>query len=161
MKTSWESELANLLTDLLAVQDQSLDILSRKRDLLGAADTEGLAAIGREEEKLVGDLQECLRRRQELLSRASQDGLPSTSIKALTQALPKTQRGPLAEQVQLARSRARLLKHHSLTNWVVVQRTLIHLSQMLEIIATGGRLQPTYGRGEPVHASGALVDREV
>jgi len=51
-----------------------------------------------------------------------------------------------------------LLQHHSLVNWVVIQRTLLHLSQMLEIIATGGRLQPTYGKGESSTASGTLMD---
>jgi len=159
METSWESELAKLLNDLLAAQDELLEILTRKRELLVANDTEGLMAIGPQEEKLIGALQECMKRREELLARAGQEGLPTASIRALAQALPRTQRGQLQERVQLAGSRARLLKHHSLTNWVVIQRTLIHLSQMLEIIATGGRLQPTYGEGEPVHASGGLVDR--
>ena len=159
METSWESELAKLLNDLLAVQDELLGILTRKREMLLASDTDGLAAIGAEEERLIGSLQECMKRREELLARASQEGLPSASIRALTRSLPQAPRDQLHRQAQLARSRARLLKHHSLTNWVVVQRTLIYLSQMLEIIATGGRLQPTYGEGEPVHTSGALVDR--
>jgi len=159
MEASWESELAKLLTKLLAIQDELLGILTRKGQLLAAADTEGLSAIGPEEERLVDSLQQCLDHRQELLARAGQQGLPSASIRALTQALPRAQRTQLHNQVELADSRARLLKHRSLTNWVVIQRTLIHLSQMLEIIATGGRLQPTYGEGEPVNASGALVDR--
>jgi hypothetical protein len=159
METSWESELASLLNDLLAVQDELLETLTKKRQLLVATDTDGLAAVGRQEEKLIGSLQECLKRREELLARARQEGLPSASIRAIGRALPQAQRGELDERVRLAGSRARLLKHHSLTNWVLVQRTLIHLSQMLEIIATGGRLQPTYGEGEPAGASGALVDR--
>ena len=48
----------------------------------------------------------------------------------------------------------RLLQHHSLTNWVLVQRTLIHLSQVLEIIATGGRLKPTYGKDDSADSGG-------
>lgn len=159
METSWESELAALLTDLLAAQDELLGILTRKRELLATADTEGLAAIGSQEEKLIGSLQGCLKRREQLLARAGQEGLPCASIRALTGALPRAQRDQLTPQVELASSRARLLQHDSLTNWVVIQRTLIHLSQMLEIIATGGRLQPTYGEREPVSASGALMDR--
>lgn len=159
MESSWESELATLLTDLLAVQDELLGTLSRKRQLLVDADTDGLSAIGRQEEQLIGSLQECLERREVLLARAAREGLPSASIRALSRALPRTQRGQLDEHVRLAGSRARLLKHHSFTNWVLTQRTLIHLSQMLEIIATGGRLQPTYGEGQPAGASGALVDR--
>ena len=53
-----------------------------------------------------------------------------------------------------------LLQHHSLANWVLAQRSLLHISQLLEIIATGGRLRPTYGKSEPVLARGALVDQE-
>jgi len=159
METSWESDLATLLTDLLAVQDELLGTLTRKRQFLVDADTDGLTAIGRQEERLIGSLQECLRRREELLARAAQEGLPSASIRALSRGLPRAGRGELGERVELAASRARLLKHHSFTNWVLAQRTLIHLSQMLEIIATGGRLQPTYGERESAGVSGALVDR--
>jgi hypothetical protein len=54
----------------------------------------------------------------------------------------------------------RLLQHHSLTNWVVTQRTLIHLSQMIEIVATGGRMSSTYGRPESVATSGGFVDHQ-
>lgn len=159
METSWESELATLLTDLLAIQDELLGILTKKRELLVAADLDGLAAVGPQEERLIESLHECLRRREQLLCRAGREGLPSASIRALTHALPQTERRKMGKRVELARSRAGLLKHHNLTNWVVIQRTLIHLSQMLEIIATGGRLRPTYGEGEVVNASGGLVDR--
>ena len=159
METSWESELASLLCDLLAVQDELLATLTKKRELLVAADSEGLAAVGPQEEDLVDRLQQCMQRREDLLARAKREGLPGDSIKSLSRKLPQAQRDRLREQVQTASSRARLLKHHSLTNWVVVQRTLIHLSQLLEIIATDGQLQPTYGEEESSGASGALVDR--
>jgi hypothetical protein len=43
----------------------------------------------------------------------------------------------------------------------LVQKALIHLSQLLEIIATGGAFQPTYHKGGPVPAGGALMDRAV
>jgi len=158
METSWESELAKLLGDLLAVQGDLLAMLVRKRELLAASDSAGLAALAPEEERLIAGLQQCVDRRKQLLVRAGQEGLPAVSIRALAKALPPAQRSRLDERIRLASSRARLLRHHSLTNWVVVQRTLLHLSQMLEIIATGGRLTPTYGGRETVHASGALVD---
>jgi flagellar biosynthesis/type III secretory pathway chaperone len=158
MKTAWEAELAQFLNDLSAVQDETLGVLVKKRDLLVAADTVGLASVNRQEESLLQRLQECLRRREDLLGRAAQEGLPSTSLDSLTRALPRTERTQLGERMQSARSKARLLQHHSLVNWMLVQRTLLHLSQVLEIIATGGRLQPTYGRGGPVATSGSLVD---
>jgi len=159
MKTAWESELARLLTDLSAVQEESLEILTKKRELLVAADTEGLSEIGQREEKLVERLQGCLEHRQRLLGRAADEGLPSDSIRSLAAVLPDGEKGPLAGRVDQARRHARLLEHHSLTNWVLVQRTLIHLSQVLEIIATGGQSKPTYEKGKSVDATGALVDR--
>ena len=160
MNDSWDSELAALLTDLSAAQDETLEVLTKKRELLGASDVEGLAALGKQEDTIVEKLQQCLKRREELLRRAGRQGLPSNSIQSLTKALPKDRRDELSGPVRECRAHARLLRHHSLTNWVIAQRTLIHLSQMLEIIATGGRLQPTYGEEEPASAKGALVDQE-
>jgi len=159
MRTAWESELASFLTDLSLVQDETLQVLTKKRELLLAADGDGLAAIRSQEEKLIETLQQCLQRREDLLKQAAEEGLPADSLRSLAAALPGSQRGKLADQVRSASARSRLLRHHGLTNWVVVQRTLIHLSQMLEIIATGGQLQPTYGEREPANTSGALVDR--
>jgi hypothetical protein len=52
----------------------------------------------------------------------------------------------------------RLLHHQSLANWVLAQRTLLHIAQMLEIVATGGRLQPTYDPANVSSPGGALVD---
>ena len=159
METAWESELASFLTELSAVQDESLEILTTKRELLVAADVDGLAEVTRREQGLIERLQGCLERRAELLERAGQEGLPSESIRSLAAALPDGEKKELTDQLNEATGRTRLLRHHSLTNWVLVQRTLIHLSQMLEIIATGGRMQPTYGQEESVDARGALVDR--
>jgi hypothetical protein len=112
-----------------------------------------------QEEQLVAKMQACAARREELLLRAKKEGLPSNNISSLSKALPADQQGDLHERIAQANSQTRLLRNQSITNWIVIQRTLIHLSQMLEIIATGGRLQPTYGEGEPVNASGSLVDR--
>jgi hypothetical protein len=159
MDTAWESELANFLSQLSTVQEQTLEALARKRDLLAKADTQGLAALENEEDQLVGRLQDCLDQRQKLLDRASQEGLPATSIRSLAKSLPTRQQDRLSDSLRHASHRARLLQHHSLVNWVLVQKTLIHLSQLLEIIATGGRLQPTYQRDGAVQVTGALVDR--
>jgi hypothetical protein len=160
MQTPWESKIADLLNDLSAVQDRSLEVLAKKRDLIVAGDTEGLADLGKEEEQVVHDLQGCLGRREQLLQQARQDGLPSESLQSLAQGLPGDIGRAIPERIRQTEHRARILQHHSLTNWVLVQKTLLHLSQMLEIVATGGRLQPTYGKEESSHLCGALVDRE-
>ncbi len=157
--TAWESELADFMNDLSNVQNETLEVLTKKRECLAKVDTEGLAAVGAREEELIKRLQECLRRRAELLEKADQQGLPASSIGELAKALPSGQRGELGERVRQANGRTRLLRHQSLTNWVLVQRTLLHLSQMLEIIATGGKKRPTYSKEALPEDGGVLVDR--
>ncbi len=159
MQHPWDSDLAGFLNDLLDVQGRLLALLAKKRELLAAADAAGLAAMVPDEESLLAELGNCVNRRKELLDRAAQEGRAAGNIAALAESLPPSQRAGLRQTLSLATSQTRLLRHHSLTSWVVVQRTLLHLSQMLEIIATKGRLRPTYGGGEPAGASGALVDR--
>jgi hypothetical protein len=96
-----------------------------------------------------------------LLSQAPDQGLPSDSIKSLSKSLPANTRTRLRGELDEAHQRSRILQHECLTNWVLVQRTLLHLSQMIEIIATGGRMKPTYGNGSDRQDQGALVDRAV
>lgn len=159
MKTNWESELATFLTDLSTVQGESLEVLARKRHALAHADTDTLTAIQADEEVLMEKLKQCLTRREELLARAAHQGLPSDSIRSLAGELAGPESQEVVSQLGQTTQRARLLQHHSLTNWVLAQRTLIHLSQILEIIATGGRQQPTYSKEEKPQNRGALVDR--
>ncbi len=158
MEAAWESEIAAFLAHLSNVQEKTLDVLTRKGKLLAAADTAGLAALEAEEEELMARLQDCLQRREHLLERAKQHGLPSQNVRQLAQAVGQSPHSPLNDQIRLATHRGRLLQHQSLVNWVLVQKTLIHLSQLLEIIATGGRLQPTYHKDSGAQATGALVD---
>jgi hypothetical protein len=158
MSVSWESEIAALLTELLRVQGEILELLGRKRALLVAADTAGLAAIAPEEQRLAEALQTCLQRRSELLERAGKEGLPDSSLQALADALPRKQREFLHPTLRQACSQAHLLRHEGLVNWVLIQRTLLYLSHLLEIIATGGQRKPTYGVGETVSGKGCLVD---
>lgn len=161
MDIHWETELAELLSRLSNSQQQLLALLAKKGDLLASRDHEGLAALMPEEQSLCEELQACHQRRQELLEQAEAAGLPSDSIQSLASALPRETAKPLEKPIQDSLERSRLLRHQSVTQWVVVQRTLLHLSHMLEIIATGGQSKPTYGNGGASNSSGALMDRAV
>jgi hypothetical protein len=161
LDTSWEAELAAYLQELSAAQDELLGVLNRKLALLGAADSAGLQELAPIEQALSERLKACYQRRNEMLGRAGAQGLPADSLRSLTGSLQGKQRKQLIADVSQAESKSRLLQHQSLTNWVVTQRALLHLSHLLEIIATGGRLRPTYGREEPAAVSGALLNRAV
>ena len=156
-----ETQIAGLLSELTAVQSDLLNVLSQKRKLLAAGDGAALGAMAGEEQQLVDRLQACQNHRQQLLAQAAERGLPSDSVRALSKSLPTGGRRRLRDGLNEAHDRSRLLQHECLTNWVLVQRTLLHLSQLIEIIATGGRKKPTYGRGSDRQDQGALVDRAV
>jgi hypothetical protein len=159
MSESWETEIGELLAELADVQGELLETLHEKRRILASNDHASLASMAEREQAVLERLQACQVRRQQLLVRAGEEGLPADSIKSLSNRLPVESRGRVQASIREAADRSRLLQHQSLTNWVLVQRSLLHLSQMVEIIATGGRSRPTYGKGSDRAPSGALVDR--
>jgi hypothetical protein len=165
MNENYETEIAALLTELAEVQTLLLGALNEKRQLIVAGDIDALSTMSEREEKLASRLQACHERRQQLLMQAEAEGLPADSIESLSEELPESSRRNVQASIRETAGRMQLLRHHSLTNWVVVQRSLLHLSQLIEIVATGGRPKPTYDRGPERrdggarHSGGALVDR--
>jgi hypothetical protein len=156
----WEAEIAALLDELGQVQDELLAALRDKRDRLATVDLPGLAEMQAREEELAVRLQACQERRAQMLADARKQGLDAESIGRLASTVKAGGSAKLGGRVKSAEANMRLLRHESLTNWVLAQRALLHVSQLVEIIATGGRLQPTYGEGDSVHARGALVNHE-
>jgi hypothetical protein len=153
----WETELASLLDELAGVQGELLAVLAAKRDQLARVDLPGLAETQLREEQLAERLKACQERRADLLATARKAGLEGDSLGSLAKLADRSRRGKLSEQAKTASAKMRLLRHESLTNWVLAQRALLHVSQLVEIIATGGRLQPTYPERQSAHASGSLV----
>ncbi len=160
-RLDWETDLAVLLDDLSSVQTELLDVLAAKRDSMAAHDIQQMTDLHPRAEALCERLRNCHERREQLLTVAQQQGLPAKNLTSLAATLPPSQRAPVKRQMQAVSARLRLLQHQSLANWVLAQRTILHLSQLLEIVATGGQLQPTYSRDEPSDSRGALVDKEV
>lgn len=158
--TDNSDDLAGLLNELSSVQTELLSLLDRKRERLAGGRPEDIQEFHEEEQLLATRLGKCQEHRQVMLEQAKAQGLPSDSLKSLVQAMPAGERSPLAAQVKDASSRMRLLQHQSLANWVMAQRSLLHLAQLLEIIATGGRMKPTYGNASSALTRGSLMNGE-
>lgn len=157
----FEGDIGRLLSELASVQEELLAVLGEKRRLLASGDVPAIEAIQDREAALVARLQACQQARAELLARAGAENRPADSIGSLAASLRAPQRDKLGKQIQQSRLKMRLLQNESLTNWVLAQRLLLHVSQLLEIIATGGRLKPTYAEGDSsIHERGALVNDE-
>ena len=154
------AQVADLLNELSQVQTELLDLLRQKQLRMASQSPADLVSLVEREQELAARLQACHDRRAALLEQARQEGLPDDSIASLAEAVEGSPRRPLSQQVKEASSRMRLLQHHSLVNWVLAQRALLHVAQLLEIIATGGRMQPTYGKIAGPTTRGNLLNSE-
>lgn len=153
----WETEVSSLLDDLASAQSDLLEVLNEKRQALVDADTTSVEQLQQREEEVLKRLHDCQARRSTLLAEAAEDSV-NGSLTSLAEKLPGGRRSPLSRRIHESSLKMQLLRNQALTNWVLAQQSLLHVAQMLEIIATGGRLQPTYGKGESPHNRGALVD---
>ncbi len=149
-------QLANLLAELTDVQSELLSLLDEKRKRMVARDTSGMLAAQAKEEELCQRLESIQQRRQAMLELAESQGLPHNNLQQLAKALPAGSK--VARDAKNAAARMRVLQQQSLTNWVLAQRSLLHIAQVMEFVATGGRLMPTYGEGTGVNDRGNLVD---
>ena len=156
----WEVELSDYLAELTSVQSELLDVLNDKRQRMAVADVAGLEETHPRAEQLAQRLQACQTRRPELLNQAAAEGRSVTTLHQLATSLPTEQRGDLAGRVKSAAASTELLRQQTLANWIFAQRSLLHVAEMLEIIATGGRLQPTYGGSDALTATGSLLNQE-
>jgi hypothetical protein len=159
-EADWEQAIGQLLTELSSAQDELLDVLKDKRQLLVNGEVAGLAAINEREGQVLARLQHCHDERARLLRRAADEGGPVESLRQRVDRLPAVQAGPIRDRLDSAAARTRLLQHQCLTNWVLAQQSLVHLSQLVELIATGGHRQPTYSNGATSCATGTLVDQQ-
>ena len=155
-----QRDILQYLSELSAVQERTLSVLCRKQELLVKPNRDALAVVASEEQEVLTQLRQCVVRRKEILATARQQGHEAGSIQSLCErTLP-----PHSECLRLveeAMRRSRLIQLQSRTNWVMTQKSLIHLSQMLEIIATRGQGKPTYHRhgDKETGSSGGFVDR--
>jgi len=157
---SLEQQTAEFLRHISDVQSELLQVLNQKRDLMIANDLEGMQQAQECEQVLLARLQDLQDSRQELLSTAGERGLPADSVKSLVKALESPEDRNMTRQAAQAGNAMRHIQNETLTNFVLAQQTVIHLSQLLQIIATGGKIKPTYEADNASNQGGTLVDHD-
>jgi DNA-binding helix-hairpin-helix protein with protein kinase domain len=156
----WETETASYLQELSDVQQQLLRVLHQKRRQMVANDVEAMEATQIEEQTLVERLEGLSEARSNLLQQARLNGLPNDSVQSLAMTVDSTGHGSLGKQAKRAKETLRHIQNETLTNFVLAQQTVLHLSQLLQIIATGGKLKPTYEDENASAQGGTLVDQD-
>jgi hypothetical protein len=137
-----------------------LEFLTKKRERMARMDVAGLEEMQPRAEELTARLGACQSRRQTLLDKAASEGREAVSLRQLARTLATDGRSDLEKRAKNSAGQLQLLRHQSLTNWIIAQRTLLHVAEMLQIVATGGRLQPTYGPGSAATDCGGLLNQE-
>jgi hypothetical protein len=156
----WDGQLAGLLNELSGVQGDLLSVLAEKRRVILQGDATVMDSLASRETEILSRLEACHQRRGALLASAQERGIAVTTLTDLAR---RTASGPnqkAERELKSASQNFRKLQSESLSNWVLAQRSLLHVSQLLEIIATGGRIQPTYEKDASTHSRGNLVDSE-
>ncbi len=160
------AELVRDIEELLAALDATQDALSvayrDKRAAIRVSDAAEIDRLTRLEERLVADFQEELRRREQILQRARQVGLPADSLSSVVGTFDESVQEPLLAQIERVRERAEANRRESWILWIVCKQSLRLFSDMIELIANGGRRAPVYlarpGAVAELSTGGALLD---
>lgn len=155
-----EQETASFLQELSDVQADLLAVLHRKREQMVANDLEAMEQTMVSEQALLERLDQLRDSRQALLTNAKGKGMPAESVHSLAKALEADDGHGLSRQASEAKNAMRHIQNETLTNFVLAQQTVLHLSQLLQIIATGGKIRPTYETENASNQGGTLVDQD-
>lgn len=156
----WKMEITRFLGELEAAQARTLEVLRCKQEHLAASDVAQIKAIEAEEQAVLELLKTCLDRRERLLREAAAGGYEAGTIEDLVALLPENDE--LKRLVRQSISRTRQIRFQSLTNWMLTQRSILHLNQLVELIVMNGGAAPTYNRDkkrDTGESGGRLVDR--
>ena len=145
---SIELDIAALLEDISSAQQDMLDHLDQKFTALKHRDVTALQDLQKHEEDLLRKLSQCQNRRLELIDNANENEHKGKTLAEITQSLSSENSLNLTQKIKQTEHQNKLLKHQGLTNWILAQRSLVHVTQILEIIATGGKMRPTYEKRE-------------
>lgn len=160
MEIDWETELTELLDDLLETQQEMLRVLGEKREAMTQRDLKRIQSLQPLEESLCKRLIDCQERRADILTVAKQAQLPDENLTQLSRAVATDANGNIHHKVKNVSDHTNLIRHQSLTNWIIAQRNLLHVSQLLEIIASGGQQMSTYGNAASTSPNGFMLDQQ-
>jgi hypothetical protein len=151
---------------LLAIDDTqiALGIAYRdKREAIRQANAAEIDRLTKIEEARVAELQVHLRRREQILQRARQMGLASDSLTSLVKTFREPFRESLLAHIDETRRMADANRRESWILWIVCKQSLRFFSDVVELIANGGRRAPIYSTrpasSEP-STGGALLDAQ-
>jgi hypothetical protein len=159
------ADLPHDIEELLVAIDDTQEALGAayrdKREAIREANGPEIDRLTKIEEARVAELQVHLRRREQILQRARQMGLPADSFTTLAQTFREPVRESLLAHIAQTRRVTDENRRESWILWIVCKQSLRFFSEVVELIANGGRRAPVYssrlGMAE-LSTGGALLD---
>ena len=138
-----KTDILNFLNQMIEVQIQMLAILHKQQAVLVRPEKEAMASVATEEKKVLETMQGMLQRREELLTTARLQNIRGDSIEQLCEHFfPRNfEVQKLLNETKHRTHQIRLLAY---TNWTMSRKSLIHVSQILELLETQGQGKTTY-----------------
>ncbi|MDR0391349.1 MAG: flagellar protein FlgN [Planctomycetaceae bacterium] len=152
----------DFLSQLTEVQELAISVLGEKQVFLVDSGNLELEEVSVREGELVTRLREIQDKRQAILRRAEKSGTKAESITVLCQLLFPTNLN-LRKQINDAKQRSRQIHFLALSNLTMMQRSISHLGQIMELIETRGLGKTTYPntaiKSDNHNGSSGIVDR--
>jgi len=155
-----KTEILDFLNQLLEAQTQTLTVLHKQQTILVRPTKETAATVSVDVEEALETMQQVLNRREELLTSARLQNIRSDSIEQLCEHF-FSHNFDVQKLLIEAKNRTQQIHLLAYTNWTMTRKSQIHVSQILELLATRGRGKTTYqprSKGG-TSSSGSQVDR--
>ena len=138
-----KTDLLDFLKQLVEAQNQMFAILHKKQAILVRPEKEAMALISVEEEQILEKMRNTLERREELLTAARLQNIPGDSIEQLCGHF-FSRNLEVQKLLDEAKQRTQQIDLLAYTNWTMTRKSLIHISQILELLETRGQGKTTY-----------------
>lgn len=155
-----KQRLAEYLADLDAIQDRVLDQLAQWQMDVAQPNSLGQLSGNLQGNAAIENLRALVARRDELLKLAQSQGIAVSTLRELAAHLDDPQKS-LTTKVSLLKRKMERMHHASLGHWISCQKAWLHYSDLVELIATGGRKPIRLGNTNSLNQGGVILDAKV
>ena len=153
-----KTDILDFLAQLAEAQDQMLAVLHKKQAILVRPEKETISLISAEEGAAVEKMQRVLNRREELLTSARLQNIGGDSIEQLCEHFfPRNLE--VYKMLDAVKQRTHQIRLLAYTNWTMSRKSMIHVSQILELLQTQGQGKTTYQPRPTDRSGGGFVNR--
>ncbi|MEZ6046895.1 MAG: hypothetical protein R3C11_15210 [Planctomycetaceae bacterium] len=157
MAAELADQIRTYLTELVNIQSELFNLFRDQGPLLYGEDPQRIQQFVQQKTLLVQKLNQKLLQREELLQRARKAGITGRSLQEVIGQMSGDIISELNRLIELSTRLTLHLRQESWKQWVFLQRSHQHHSEILELIAHRGKKSPTYHAKSNREATGGAI----